>query len=126
MAFDAIPDHEILRAAAPIKHSFRTPTAERAAVRVTLIAIALIFLALFLVLPLLTVFVEAFRKGAPAFIEALAEPDTLSAMRLTLTVAAIAVPLNLVFGVAAAWAIAKFEFRGKAFLTTLIDLPFSV
>jgi sulfate transport system permease protein len=91
-----------------------------------LIALALGFLALFLVLPLIAVFIEAFRKGAGEFLLALREPDTLAAIRLTLTVAAIAVPLNLVFGVAAAWAIAKFEFRGKAFLTTLIDLPFSV
>jgi sulfate transport system permease protein len=91
-----------------------------------LIALALGFLALFLVLPLIAVFIEAFRGGAGEFILAMSEPDTLAAIRLTLTVAAFAVPLNLIFGVAAAWAIAKFEFKGKAFLTTLIDLPFSV
>ena len=84
------------------------------------------FFALFLLLPLLAVFVEAFSKGWEVYLAALVEPDALSAIRLTLLAAAIAVPLNLVFGVAAAWAIAKFEFRGKQFLITLIDLPFSV
>jgi sulfate ABC transporter, permease protein CysW len=107
-------------------HSFRRPTTEGPLAKAILITIALGFLALFLVLPLIAVFIEAFRKGAGEFLAALGEPDTLAAIRLTLTVAAIAVPLNLVFGVAAAWAIAKFEFKGKAFLTTLIDLPFSV
>lgn len=106
--------------------SFRRPTTEGPLAKAVLITIALGFLALFLVLPLIAVFIEAFRKGAGEFLAALGEPDTLAAIRLTLTVAAIAVPLNLVFGVAAAWAIAKFEFKGKAFLTTLIDLPFSV
>ena len=94
--------------------------------RWTLIAIALAFVLLFLVLPLAAVFTEALRKGWRAYFEALKEPDAWSAIRLTLITAAIAVPLNLVFGVAAAWAIAKFEFRGKTFLITLIDLPFSV
>ena len=94
--------------------------------RYTLIGIALGFIFLFLVLPLAAVFTEALRKGGDAFVDALREPDAWSAIRLTLLVAAIAVPLNLVFGVAAAWAIAKYEFRGKAFLTTLVDLPFSV
>jgi sulfate transport system permease protein len=103
-----------------------SPITESNAARWTLMAIAFAFLGLFLVLPLVLVFMEAFRRGAETFFETLAEPDTLSAIRLTLTVAAIAVPLNLVFGIAAAWAIAKFEFKGKAFLTTLIDLPFSV
>ncbi|MDH4442089.1 MAG: sulfate ABC transporter permease subunit CysW [Rhizobium sp.] len=105
---------------------FRDPATESPLARAVLIAIAVGFMAIILLLPLLLVFIEAFRKGVPAFFEALAEPDTFSAIKLTLTVAAIAVPLNLVFGVAAAWAIAKFEFRGKAFLTTLIDLPFSI
>ena len=91
-----------------------------------LMAIAFTFLTLFLVLPLVLVFMEASRKGLGYFFETLGEPDTLSAIHLTLLVAAISVPLNLVFGVAAAWAIAKFEFKGKAFLTTLVDLPFSV
>ena len=95
-------------------------------VRFALIAIALIFTALFLVLPLLAVFVEAFRSGIPAFLAALNEPDAIAAIKLTLLVAAIAVPLNIVFGVTAAWAIAKFDFPGKSLLTTLIDLPFSV
>jgi sulfate/thiosulfate transport system permease protein len=94
--------------------------------RYALMAIAFVFLLLFLVLPLVSVFVEAFRKGAGEYIASLIEPDALAAIRLTLLVAAIAVPLNLIFGVAAAWAIAKFEFKGKAFLTTLIDLPFSI
>ena len=105
---------------------WHAPTTERRWVRFTLIEVALAFLALFLVMPLIAVFIEAFRKGAEEFLMALGEPDTLAAIRLTLTVAAIAVPLNMVFGVAAAWAIAKFEFKGKAFLITLIDLPFSV
>jgi sulfate transport system permease protein len=104
----------------------RAGTTEPAWVRYTLIGIALGFVVLFLVLPLAAVFTEALRKGADAFVDALREPDAWSAIRLTLLVAAIAVPLNLVFGVAAAWAIAKYEFRGKAFLTTLVDLPFSV
>jgi sulfate/thiosulfate transport system permease protein len=103
-----------------------SPTAESAWVKWSLIGLALALVFLFLVLPLAAVFTEAFRKGLPAFWEALQEPDAWSAIRLTLLTAAIAVPMNLVFGVAAAWAIAKYEFRGKAFLTTLVDLPFSV
>jgi len=102
------------------------PTTETPLARGILIAVALAFLAFFLFLPLVIVFVEAFRRGTGVFLAALAEPETLAAIRLTLLVAAISVPCNLVFGVAAAWAIAKFEFKGKAFLTTLIDLPFSV
>ena len=94
--------------------------------RRTLIGIALVFVGLFLVLPLAAVFTEALRKGFDAFYEALKEPDAWSAIKLTFLITVIAVPLNLVFGVCAAWAIAKFEFRGKAFLTTLVDLPFSV
>ena len=101
-------------------------TTESRAVRITLVALALGFMALFLVLPLAAVFTEALRKGLDAYLEALKEPDAWAAIRLTLITAAVAVPLNLIFGVAAAWAIAKFDFRGKAFLTTLIDLPFSV
>ena len=106
--------------------STKAGTTEPAWVRYTLIAVALGFMFLFLVLPLAAVFAEALRKGAGAYWEALKEPDAWSSIELTLITAAIAVPLNLVFGVAAAWAIAKFEFRGKAFLTTLVDLPFSV
>lgn len=84
------------------------------------------FLVLFVVLPLATVAVEAFAKGLEVYFHSLNDPDTVSAIRMTLTVAAIAVPLNCIFGVAAAWAFGKFEFRGKAFLLSLIDLPFSV
>ncbi|WP_326541386.1 sulfate ABC transporter permease subunit CysW [Pseudorhodoferax sp.] len=101
-------------------------TTEAPWVRRTLIGVALLFLALFLLLPLAAVFTEALRKGLDAYVEALREPDAWAAIRLTLITAAIAVPLNLVFGVCAAWCIAKYEFRGKAFLTTLVDLPFSV
>ena len=95
-------------------------------VRYTPIALALAFMLLFLVLPLAAVFAEALRKGFGAYLEGLREPDAWSAIKLTLITALIAVPLNLVFGVAAAWCIAKYEFKGKAFLTTLVDLPFSV
>ena len=101
-------------------------TTEPTWVKWTLITLALGFVMLFLVLPLAAVFTEALRKGFDAYFDAFKEPDAWSAIRLTLITAAIAVPLNLVFGVAAAWAIAKYEFRGKAFLTTLVDLPFSV
>ena len=95
-------------------------------VRVLLIGIALAFLTLFLFVPLVAVFYEALRKGWDVYVASITEPDAWSAIKLTLVAAAIAVPLNLVFGVAAAWAIAKFEFRGKNVLLTLIDLPFSV
>ncbi len=104
----------------------RISTTEAPWVQWTLIALALGFMVLFLVMPLLAVFVEALRKGGEAYLEALKEPDAWAAIRLTLIIAAIAVPLNLVFGIAASWCIAKYEFRGKAFLTTLVDLPFSV
>ncbi len=95
-------------------------------VRVVLIAVVLLFLGVFLFLPLIVVFTEAFKKGAALYLESIIEPDALSAIQLTLIAAGIAVPLNLIFGVAAAWAIAKFQFPGKSFLITLIDLPFSV
>ena len=95
-------------------------------VRAVLIGIALAFLTLFLFVPLLSVFAEAFKKGWQAYLAAITEPDAVSAIKLTLLTAVIAVPLNLVFGVAASWCIAKFEFRGKSILLTLIDLPFSV
>jgi sulfate/thiosulfate transport system permease protein len=107
-------------------HPARAVTADRPAVRAALIAAALAFLALFLLLPLVAVFVEALRQGLGAYLASMIEPDALAAIRLTLLVAAIAVPLNLVFGIAAAWAVAKFEFHGKSLLITLIDLPFSV
>ena len=101
-------------------------TAEPAWVRLTLITGALAFLSLFLFVPLVAVFVEAFKKGWDVYIASIVEPDALSAVKLTLIAAGISVPLNLVFGICAAWAIAKFEFRGKNLLLTLIDLPFSV
>ena len=109
-----------------IVRNARAGTTEPAWVRWSLIGLALTFVLLFLLLPLAAVFTEALRKGLPAAFEALKEPDAWSAIRLTLITAAVAVPLNLVFGVAAAWCVAKYEFKGKAFLTTLIDLPFSV
>jgi sulfate/thiosulfate transport system permease protein len=101
-------------------------TAEPAWVRRTLIGVALVFLTLFLFVPLIAVFAEAFKKGWEVYLAAIVEPDAVSAIKLTLLAAAISVPLNLVFGVAAAWCIAKFDFRGKNVLLTLIDLPFSV
>lgn len=101
-------------------------TTEAAWIRYSLTGIALVFMLLFLVLPLAAVFTEALRQGFDAYWEALQEPDAWAAIRLTLLVAAISVPLNLVFGIAAAWCVAKYEFWGKSFLTTLIDLPFSV
>jgi len=95
-------------------------------IRLVVIAIGLSFIGLFLVLPLIAVFAMALEKGLAPYFAAIADPDALAAVRLTLTVAAIAVPANLIFGLAAAWAIAKFEFRGKSLLITLIDLPFSI
>jgi len=99
---------------------------EAPAAQWVLTLVALAFLALFLVLPLVIVFVEALRRGFGAYFAAMVEPDAVSAIKLTLLVAAIAVPLNLVFGVAASWSITKFDFPGKTLLLTLIDLPFSV
>ncbi|MEQ1684811.1 MAG: sulfate ABC transporter permease subunit CysW [Burkholderiaceae bacterium] len=101
-------------------------TAEPPWVRRTLIGVALVFLAFFLFVPLAAVFFEAFKKGWGVYLAAITEPDAVSAIWLTLIAAAISVPLNLVFGIAAAWSIAKFDFRGKNVLLTLIDLPFSV
>ncbi|CAN5409983.1 sulfate ABC transporter permease subunit CysW [soil metagenome] len=91
-----------------------------------LIAFTLVFLTLFLFLPLVVIFFEAFREGWHAYVDALSDPDTLHSIYLTFVTAGVAVPLNLVFGIAAAWAITKFEFRGKRFLLALIDLPFAV
>jgi sulfate transport system permease protein len=108
------------------KRSVLRTTMESFLVRTLLIGLALAFLTLFLFIPLAAVFTEALRKGVIAYLEAISDPYALAAIRLTLLTAAIAVPLNLVFGVAAAWAIAKFEFPGKSILTTLIDLPFAV
>ncbi|MGX8013093.1 sulfate ABC transporter permease subunit CysW [Mesorhizobium sp. ORM8.1] len=110
----------------PHHESRSAAVTESRPVRITLTILTLAFLAVFLLLPLIVVFREAFAKGVGAYFASLSDADTRSAIRLTLLVAAIAVPLNLVFGLSAAWAIAKFEFKGKAFLTTLIDLPFSV
>ena len=104
----------------------RDATREPTWVRYTLIAIAFIFFLSCLILPLILVFVEAFKQGIGVYAQALVHPDTLSAVKLTLLTAAIAVPLNVVFGIAAAWSVAKFNFRGKSILTTLIDMPFSV
>src|SRR5262245_710653 len=99
---------------------------EPGAIRFVIVALAVLFLLVFVVMPLAVVFASAFSRGVMAYFTALAEPEALSAIKLTLLIAAISVSLNLVFGVIAAWAIAKFEFTGKTFLVTLIDLPFSV
>jgi len=104
----------------------RNPRTEPGPIRLIIIALAIAFLSIFVVLPLVVVFASAFSKGIVAYFAALAEPEALAAIKLTLLVAAISVMLNLVFGVVAAWAISKFEFTGKTFLITLIDLPFSV
>jgi sulfate transport system permease protein len=109
----AIADHLVRRQQSP-------------AVRVVLIAVSVLFLGAILIMPVVSVLGYAFSQGLRVYLEALRAPDTLSAIRLTLTTAAIVVPMNTIFGVAAAWAIAKFDFRGKQFLITLIDLPFSV
>ncbi len=106
--------------------SIQSATSEPAWVRRLLIGVALAFLSLFLFVPLAAVFHEALKKGWEVYLAAITEPDALSAIKLTLTAAAVSVPLNLVFGIAAAWCIAKFDFRGKNLLLTLIDLPFSV
>jgi sulfate transport system permease protein len=110
----------------PLAHAPERATGETALTKAVLIAIAALFLVAILFLPLITVFMEGFRKGWDVFVESFAEPDTQAAIRLTLLVAAIAVPLNAVIGLAAAWAIAKFEFKGKNLLLTMIDLPFSI
>ncbi|OAF12206.1 sulfate/thiosulfate transporter permease subunit [Bradyrhizobium centrolobii] len=109
--------------AAAARDSLRT---EPKAVRIAIITLAVLFLSVFVVLPLAVVFAQAFSRGILAYLAALSEPEALSAIRLTLLVAAISVGLNLVFGLVAAWAIAKFDFKGKTALITLIDLPFSV
>jgi len=111
------------RASAPARPACLS---ESRAIRALLIAIALAFIALFLLLPLLLVFFKAFEAGARVYLDAIRDPFALAAIRLTTLTAAITVPLTLLFGIAAAWAIAKFEFRGKNLLVTLIDLPFSV
>ena len=114
-----------LRPAAAARR-FRAPTDEAPATRLVLILLAVLGLGVLVLAPLATVFAEALAQGIGAAVESLSDPQAWSAIWLTLLVAAIAVPLNAVFGIAAAWAITKFDFRGKAFLITLIDLPFSV
>jgi sulfate/thiosulfate transport system permease protein len=116
----------IVHARHGVRGSVRPRLTEPRLVRWALTGTALLFLFLFLILPLVTVFAEAFDRGVQAYFEAIREPDARSALMLTLTAAAIAVPLNVLFGLCAGWAIAKFDFRGKNVLTTLIDLPFAV
>ena len=111
---------------ARLSASHGDPRTEPKAVRIAIIGLAVAFLGVFVVLPLVVVFAQAFSKGISAYVAALGNPEALSAIRLTILIAAISVSLNLVFGLVAAWAVAKFEFRGKTFLVTLIDLPFSV
>jgi sulfate transport system permease protein len=113
-------------AAAPSRATLEYGRSEPRAVRICIIAFAVTFLAVFVVLPLVVVFAEAFSKGILAYLAALSDPEALAAIRLTLLVAAISVGINLVFGLTAAWAITKFEFSGKTLLISLIDLPFSV
>ncbi|MFO1127292.1 MAG: sulfate ABC transporter permease subunit CysW [Rhodospirillales bacterium] len=110
----------------PASGSHRLAISEPGWLRITLTLVAVGFLGLFVILPLAAVFVEALRRGVMPYLDALVEPDALAAMRLTLLVAAIAVPANTLFGIIASWAIAKFQFHGKSLLVTLIDLPFSV
>jgi sulfate/thiosulfate transport system permease protein len=117
-ALAALPQH---------RHYEDSPATRDAAwVKWSVLTVSLLFFTCFLLFPLITVFVEGLKKGWDAYVAAVTEPDTISAIKLTLIAAAIAVPFNLVFGVSAAWAIAKFDFRGKQLLITLIDLPFSV
>lgn len=104
----------------------RRATSEPTWVRWSLIALVLLFLSLFLLIPLAAIFTEGLRKGVGTYLAAITEPDALSAIKLTLIATAIALPLNLIFGLSAAWAVAKFEFKGKSILITLIDLPFAV
>jgi sulfate transport system permease protein len=111
---------------APVLTAKPRATTEPTIIRYLLIGAALTFLGVFLCVPLLAVFIQALQKGVAVYVAALSEPEAVAAIRLTLLTAAIAVPLNLIFGVAAAWAIAKFEFAGKSILITLIDVPFAV
>ena len=120
------PLETLTKQAAALPVTSAAPTSERVGVRWCLTGIALLFVSLFLIIPLLAVFSQALEKGVQVYLKALVEPDTFAAIRLTLITAAIAVPLNLCFGLAAAWAIAKFDFFGKSFLVTLIDLPFAI
>lgn len=115
-----------LTSAAPGPRKLADSTTEPRWIRYTLITIAVVFLALFLILPIVAVFYEGLQRGLHYYFRAMLEPDTLQSIRLTLLVAVIAVPLNVVFGVSAAWCVTKFRFRGKSLLVALIDLPFSV
>ena len=110
----------------PVHRHFRPPTNEGRGTRFVLVAAAVLYIGFFLLTPLLAVFTEGFRNGVDAFFNAITEKDAFSAIKLTFIVAAIAVPLNSIFGLAASWAIAKHDFKGKSVLITLIDLPFSV
>jgi sulfate transport system permease protein len=112
--------------AGPNKRKRRQAVGEGPMTRALLLTLALVFLGVMLIAPLFVVFFEAFSRGIDVYLKALAMPDTMAALKLTLLVAAIAVPANLVFGIAAAWCIAKFDFKFKSFLLTLIDLPFAV
>lgn len=124
MALSAIPSDQQRHGSARFEH--RSATRDPAWLKALVLALSFGFFAVFLLLPLVAVFVEALRKGWGVYFAALVEPDAISAIKLTLLTAAIAVSLNLVFGIAAAWAITKFDFRGKQILITLVDLPFSV
>jgi sulfate transport system permease protein len=133
LASAAAPDRAAAEARAAVpalvrkgRYEINPATREPAWLKWTLIAVALAFFGIFLLLPLAAVFTEALRKGFEVYLAAIVEPDALAAIKLTLLAAAIAVPLNLVFGVAAAWLVTKHDFRGKHLLITLIDLPFSV
>jgi sulfate/thiosulfate transport system permease protein len=119
-------DWTLAPAPAPVSRAAAGSRTDPAWVRAALIATTLLFVGLFLVLPLATVFIEAFRKGVGVYVAAIREPAALAAVKLTLLVAAISVPVNAVFGIAAAWGITKFDFRGKSLLVTAIDLPFAV
>jgi sulfate transport system permease protein len=121
-----VPPPSSLAAGGAVTGRPATRPRESRVVPVVLIVVALAYVLVVLLFPLAAVFVEAFRKGVAYYFTSIVDPDALSAIRLTFLAAGIAVPLNLVFGVAAAWAIAKFDFRGKALLITLIDLPFAV
>src|ERR1700674_3898657 len=112
--------------ASPARPRFRPPTKEGAVTRIALVSVAVLYISLFLFTPLIAVFTEGFRNGVDAFLNAISEKDALAAVELTFIVAGIAVPLNSLFGLAAAWAVAKHDFFGKSVLITLIDLPFSV
>ncbi|MDF1588733.1 MAG: sulfate ABC transporter permease subunit CysW [Gammaproteobacteria bacterium] len=125
-SLQAKPSDRLFKWVEPTKFEHNVATRENKWIKIAVISIGLSFFALFLLLPLIAVFSEALRKGFGVYWLALTDADALSAVRLTLLAASIAVPLNLVFGVAAAWAIAKFEFKGKQLLITFIDLPFSV